>query len=538
VSSVPFEGVHPFAGWDLPWLLAARAQAIPHKTLLTWAPFDMPAQTYSYAHFHELVGCVAAGLQARGVRSGSRVLVHLDNCPEFLLSWCALAELGAVAVTTHTRSTVAELNYFITHAECMGAITQPSCLATVQGAGAHLSWVICTEHDAGVTDLAHALPASADRFAALLAQAAQGPRRQMPADPLRPLCVQYTSGTTSRPKGVLMTHGNALWGARVSAAHEQLVHSDVHLVYAPLFHVNALAYSFLPALWAGASVVLQPRFSSSRFWSVASTHGATWASMIPFALRALSAVERPAQHAFRCWGSGMAGSPIANELGIPQMGWYGMTETITQPISGEPALPNRAGSMGRAAPEYGVRIVNAQGEPVARGDRGLLEIRGVRGLSLFAGYLNDAPATRQAFTDDGWFITGDEAVQHEDGALDFAGRSKDMLKVGGENVSPLEVEQVIAGVAMVAEVAVVARPHALLGEVGVAFVRPGEGLSPAEQQRLVASIQDRCAATLADFKRPREVILVADFPRATLNKIAKAQLRARLNGADEWRQQP
>ena len=527
-----FEGVHPFAGLDLPWLLAAQAQAHPHKTLLTWAPFDMPAQAFSYVQFHDMVGRVAAGLQARGVHAGQRVLVHLDNCPEFLLSWCALAELGAVAVTTNTRCTAPELDYFITHSECVGVITQSAYLSTVNAAGGGVKWVICTEHNSGTVDPSNALPAKADRFGALFGHEALKPRRQVAADPLRPLCVQYTSGTTSRPKGVLMTHGNMLWGARVSAAHEHLVAGDVHLIYAPLFHVNALAYSFLPALWAGAGVVLQPRFSSSRFWSVANAHGATWASMLPFALRALLEVDRPKSHSFRCWGSGVAGSPIANQLGIHQMGWYGMTETITQPVTGEPGLPNRAGSMGRAAPEYGVRIVNDEGVPVQVGETGLLQVRGMRGLSLFAEYLNDEQATRKAFTEDGWFITGDKVAQHADGDIVFAGRDKDMLKVGGENVSPLEVELVISGVANVAEVAVVAKPHGLLGEVGVAFVRLNQSIPQAEQMRLSEAIHATCAGALADFKRPREIIYVDEFPRATLNKIAKAQLRARLNGAD------
>lgn len=296
------ERTHPFAGRDLPWLLAVQAQAVPQKTLLTWAPFDMPAKSFSYAQFHDMVGRVAAGLQARGVCAGQRVLVHLDNCPEFLLSWCALAELGAVAVTTNTRCMSSELEYFISHSECMGIITQSAYLPTLGEAALRGQWVICTGHNSGVLESCSPLAAEADRFDSLLGFESLTPRRQVAADPWRPLCVQYTSGTTSRPKGVLMTHGNILWGARVSAAHEQLQPSDVHLIYAPLFHVNALIYSFLPALWTGSSVVLQPRFSSSRFWPTAHAHGTTWASMLPFALRALMEVERPQSHPFRCWG--------------------------------------------------------------------------------------------------------------------------------------------------------------------------------------------------------------------------------------------
>ena len=524
------EREHPFAGLDVPWLLKMQTQASPHKTLLTWVPFDRPAEAYSYARFEALSLRLAAALSARGIGAGDRVLVHLENCPEFLLSWFALAHLGAVAVTSNTRCTAHELRYFLEHSECVAAITQPSLLEAVTQAGAGLKWVLCTDHNAGVPASPSALPERAERFDNVLQSAPAGFERDAQADPTRALCVQYTSGTTSRPKGVLMTHGNALWAGRVGVAHERLTGSDVHLIYAPLFHVNALAYSFLPALWAGASVVLQPRFSSSRFWSVACEHGTTWASMIPFASRALNAVERPKWQPFRCWGSGAAGVPLAKELGIPMMGWYGMTETISQPIVGDPCLPNREGCMGRAAPEYGVRIVNDNGWLCEIGETGLLQVRGVMGLSLFAGYLNDEPATRKAFDHEGWFITGDKVTRLASGDIAFAGRDKDMLKVGGENVSPLEVEQTIVGVAGVAEVAVVSRPHALLGEVAVAFVRLVDGVQPAAHThaRLTQEIHTRCEQALADFKRPREIVFVDEFPRATLNKISKAQLRTQL----------
>ena len=116
--------------------------------------------------------------------------------------------------------------------------------------------------------------------------------------------MQYTSGTTSRPKAVLWTHANALWGAKINAAHQDLHQSDVHQTYLPLFHTNALAYSMLASLWVGATCVIQPRFSASRFWNVAAAHGCTWTSTIPFCMKALLEHEIPKQHTFRLWGIG------------------------------------------------------------------------------------------------------------------------------------------------------------------------------------------------------------------------------------------
>ena len=151
-------------------------------------------------------------------------------------------------------------------------------------------------------------------------------------------------------------------------------------------------------------------------------------------------------------------------------------------------------------------------------------MRGVRGLSLFQEYLGNAAATAASFTADGWFRTGDRVDLLDDGSIRFGDRTKDMLKVGGENVAASEIERVIAAVPGVHECAVVARPHRMLDEVPVAFVLPAVGAPPD----LVSRITAACASQLADFKHPHEVRLVAELPRSTLEKVAKAQLRQRL----------
>jgi len=338
---------------------------------------------------------------------------------------------------------------------------------------------------------------------------------------MAPASVQYTSGTTARPKGVLWTHANALWGAKINAAHEDLRPDDVHLATLPLFHTNALAYSVLATLWAGATAVIQPRFSSSRFWIVAAKHRCTWSSMVPFCLRALAEVERPAHHTFRLWGNAMSEPPTDALFGVKTIGWWGMTETITHGIVGEPNLPNLSGAIGRPAPEYQILIEREDGAPVQPGETGHLKIRGVPGVSLFREYLNNPAATAESFDERGFFATGDRVTLMEDGFIRFADRSKDMLKVGGENVAASEIEQVILGVAGVHEVAVVARPHRMLDEVPVAFVirQPD---APAD---LAETILATCRQKLAGFKVPAEVRFVDEFPRSTLEKIAKAEMR-------------
>ncbi len=526
--------LHPFTGMDMPTLLAQRAQSRRDHPFIVWEPFQGQADSWSYGQFHDQVGRIAAGLRKRGVVAGERVLIHLDNCPEALLAWHACVWIGAVAVTTNARAADDELAYYASHSRAVAAITQPKFAQAVARNCPGLRWQVVTETDNG--DAPAAPVEAGQRFdSLLLAQAA--PRRA--PDPLAPCSVQYTSGTTSRPKAVLWTHANALWGARINAAHQDLRPSDVHLIHMPLFHTNALAYSALATLWAGGTAVLLPRFSASRFWPLSLKHGCTWGSMIPFCIRALMAHEVPAAHPYRLWGAAATGLPTDAHFRVRSIGWWGMTETISHGIVTDLHLPSPALSIGRPAPEYGIAIVEddslplAQARHVAPGGQGQLLVRGRRGLSLFQEYLDAPEATADSFTEDGWFRTGDQVELLEEGSIRFGDRSKDMLKVGGENVAASEVERVIAAVPGVQECAVVARPHRMLDEVPVAFVLPVPGLDAVARAALSQRIDAACLGQLADFKRPRALRLVDSLPRSTLEKVAKAELRRLLAAEPE-----
>jgi len=316
-----------------------------------------------------------------------------------------------------------------------------------------------------------------------------------------------------------------LWGAEMSAAHEDLGPKDVHLVHLPLFHTNAQVYSVLAALWAGGTVVLQPKFSASRFWPVSLKHRCTWTSLVRFCVRALEEHPVP-EHHYRYWGMPLCEPPSDAKFHVKSIGWWGMTETITHGIVGSTRLPNVPNSMGRAAPGYDVFVLDSEGQPAKPGAVGDLFIRGVPGVSLFQEYIDDPEATRAAFRRDGLFITGDRVRVGIDGELYFADRSKDMLKVGGENVAASEVERVILAVPGVREVAVVGRPDAVLGETVVAFIIPTA--AAASDNTLKERAVEACGISLASFKRPAEIRIVEEFPRATLEKVLKVELRRML----------
>ncbi|MDF1644523.1 MAG: AMP-binding protein [Pseudomonadales bacterium] len=512
------------AGMDIPWLLEQWVDKTPDKPFLIWEPFSGESESWSFRRLRDESRSLASGLASKGVKAGDFVLIHLDNSPEFVISWFACAQLGAVAVSTNTRSVARDLSYFADHVSAVCAITQPTFAELIKDSCPEIGFLVVTDNDVGVAAEVDAsiryMP-----FASLLDTPIDLPERA--TDPMANLAVQFTSGTTSRPKAVLWTHANALFGARVNAAHMRLVQDDITLTFLPLFHTNAQAYSMLGSLWGGGTMVLQPKFSASRFWPVSVKHHCTWSSMIPFAFKALAGQKMP-EHNYRFWGTG-AHIPMVKEIfGIESIGWWGMTETITHGIVTDLDHPGPAGNMGRAALEYGIQIRRSDGSMAKPGEKGHLFIHGVRGVSLFKEYYGDADATAKSFDENGWFDTGDIVRINECGALFFADRDKDMLKVGAENVAASEVEAVIMATELVSECAVVAQKHYMLDEVPVVFVIPnpnGQSLSEAELKEKLITY---CSVNLADFKVVRDVHIVDSLPRSTLEKIAKNELRKQL----------
>jgi crotonobetaine/carnitine-CoA ligase len=294
--------------------------------------------------------------------------------------------------------------------------------------------------------------------------------------------------------------------------------------------VVGFAWTFLPVLWAGGTVVLQPRFSASRYWPAALEHGCTVASQVVFTSRVLAELEVP-PHSFRQWTVARHVPEDAARFRVAEVSAWGMTEMVAQPIVGDPWSPQRPLSIGRPSVGYEIAVEHDDGRPVGPGETGHLLVRGERGLSIFQEYFGDPEATAAAFDERGYFRTGDRVVLHSDGWIQFADRTKDVIKVGGEGVSASEIEGVIAGLPGVAAVAVVGKPDSAYGEVPVAFV-VGDGTSAASEDALRELVLEACRSSLAKFKVPRTVVFVQDLPRVGFGKIAKAKLRESLAQRD------
>ena len=513
-------------GRDLPWLLSQWCERQPDKVFLIESSADAEDQQWTYAQFDEAVRRVAAGLTKLGVQKGQRLLIHMENCPAFLLTYFACAHLGIVAVITNTRSVARELAQSIQLTEVVGAVTQAHFLPLIAEAGSSLPFVIVSDappdtEPSAYSSVMDGTTQNHHRFNSLLEYPPISGHR--PVDPHCDLRVQFTSGTTSQPKAVLSTHANAIFAAQQTALGYGLTPDDVCQVFVPLFHTNGLSTLVTGTLWAGGTVLLQRKFSASYFWEPALKYRATWTCLpSAFFTQALKQYPVPAHH-FRFWIAGCSPAD-AQHYGVTTRGHWGMTEMITLPILDDPSHPSPVGSIGRPASGVEVVIRRDDGSVCTAGETGELFVRGIRGITIFKEYLNNPQGTANSFDADGWFITGDRVSIDAQGYLYFKDRKKDLLRVGGENVAASEIEALINQTGWVQECAVVGKKHAMLDEVPVAFVKPADNAPASLKEKLI----EHCKEHLADFKVIRDVYVVDDFPRASLQKIAKYKLREQL----------
>ena len=510
-----------FRGQDIPWLLDHRAEHRADHTFLVWEPKEGASRSWTYAEFAEQTKQVAAGLAAKGVTVGDMVLIHAENCPEAVIGWYACARVGAVAVTTNTRSVAAEVNYFIEHTKCVGAITQPKFASLVAEAGPDLGWIVVTDDNSGVPATDEELAHGRENFSALFGDAAAAPVR--PADPMLPAGILFTSGTTSKPKAVVHTHANALWAAKVNPTNIDFGPDDIYLASLPFFHVNTQSWAIWTVLGTGGTVVLQPKFSASKFWPVIEQYGVTHISLIPFVIKAAFEQGIPENHTVKVGVFGLIMPVLEQFMNMRVVAAYGMTELVTHCIHDNPYESYPELAMGKVSPGYEFIVVKEDGSLAEEGEMGEIWIRGIRGVTVCLEYLGNDEANEKFFTEDGWCRTGDIVQLTEGGNVVYRDRDKDALKVGGENVSAREVEDAIRQVPGLEDIAVVAKSHEMLDMVAVAFVILAD--KSADQDAVAEQILTVCKENLADFKVPRAVYFVDEFPTAELGKISKKDLR-------------
>ena len=494
--------------------VAARTDA----TFLVFERSDGKVHEWTYGEFDALVGRMAHALVSRGVNKGDSVNLALTNSPAFVATWLACARLGAWIVPSDPQSRTQEL------------IEHQSRTNTRVG--------ICSVHrqDEFMAAVNHAFPVIViDEDDCELDVLGSGSPVEWPSlDRLDRLAVMFTSGTTGRPKGVEITQANYSFAGQVMATAAQLQSGDRQFVVLPLFHANAQYYSFASAIAVGASVALMHTFSATRFLQQAKDHSVTHASLFAAPIRMILARGGdpvPGLRLKHCWYamniSDSQYEELSGLLGCRPRQLYGMTETIPAVLTDEASdpIPN---SMGFVSPECKVDVQDLEGNSVAVGEIGEIVCGGTRGVTLFAGYLDDPETTAKSFRGD-WFLTGDRATRDENGRHYFDGRRADVLKVAGENVSTVEVEQVLASHPAILEAAVVGQPDDIRDEVPVGFVVARDPSSAPPVDELHAW----CEARLSKSKRPRDITFVDELPRTSVGKIRKFLLKGSVGNVDE-----
>lgn len=470
------------------------------------------------------MSALVAALVARGVAPGDRVCILSRNIEEYAEAYWAIISAGAVAVPLNFRLAEPELERLIAHTEPTAYLVDAGMLPALERVDPSLPdtpTIVWGDGDNG------GLRPGWSWYDAIVAADTSEPRAP-DVDESDPMAIVYTGGTTGTPKGVVRTHRNAIGIAIVRPGHDVVGQRSTTMCVTPIFHVAGQG-ALLGWLTGSTIVMSSGRFDAEAFLAAVARHHVESVFIVPTMALALSQVEDPGRYdlsSLREWRSGSAALSVEIAQRVQDMyphvrlgNGAGSTEAGNYAVVWWDEMRTRPpGCIGRPPAGQEVRLVDLEAREVPPGELGEIVIRGVQ---VGRGYWNATEATEAAYRD-GWLHTGDLGRVDADGLLYLVDRIKDMIVTGGENVYPIEVEDVIFSVDGVRDVSVVGEPDERWGEVVVAVVVPDEG------RDVLAAVEAACERSLAGYKRPRWVVLTDSLPRTVAGKIDKLTLRRRV----------
>jgi fatty-acyl-CoA synthase len=510
--------------------LERAAIAFPSKTAVRYGERSM-----TYEEMSALTTRVARALQDGGVGEGDRVAFLCPNIPEMLVAHFAVPLLGAILVAVNTRLSPEEIRYILDHSGSKVLVGDSELLARLAPIVDDLQTV---EEIVSIDETGTDVPFQTSSWDDFVKRGTDERLSWAVDDEERTIAINYTSGTTGRPKGVMYTHRGAYLNALGEIIHSQHTPDSVYLWTLPMFHCNGWCTTWGVTAVGGTHVGLRA-VDSGEIWRLIDELGVTHLNAAPTVLIGL--VNDPAAHALeRPLTVTTAGAPPSpsligslSGLGASIVHVYGLTETYGPHTVCEiqPGFENLSQSeqsrfLSRQGVSYVIadptRVVDDSMADVARDSETMGEVV-MRGNNVMKGYFDNEEATEQAFRG-GYFHSGDVAVLHPDNYIDLRDRSKDIIISGGENISTIEVERAIVSHPAVLECAVVAIPHDKWGERPKAFItlKPGETVEPA-------ALIEHVRSQLAHFKAPDEVEVVDELPKTSTGKIQKYVLREK-----EW----
>ena len=495
-----------------------RARRAPDRPALS---FD--GQTWTYGELQARVQRLATQFDIGGVKAGDRVGYLGFNDPLLLVALFAATRIGAIFVPLNFRLTPHELETIVVDAGIHTLIVDDDHRAAIDGCRVKLSCAGYLKPGAVVEGWKSAEPGATEASAHGVSTPG------VPSQPQDVAAILYTSGTTGRPKGVMLTHAN-LWANNLNwLLAVDYASSDVVLNCAPLFHVGGLCVTVLPTLLAGGHVVLQRSFVPDEYLAAIVRHGVTVSFAVPAMLLAATqhaSFENTDLSTLRLMICGGAPVPepllrLFNGRGVPMSQGFGMTESASAITFLESDLAiDKLGSCGKSTLLSDIRLIDADGNEIT--EAGVKGEICMRGENVTPGYWNQPAASADALDAQDWFRSGDIGYCDAEGYLYVCDRLKDMIISGGENIYPAEVENVLYAHPAILEVSIVGAPDPRWGERAVAFVafKPGQQLS-------LQDLQAFAAQRLARYKLPRELRQIDALPRNSNGKVLKAELRAR-----------
>ncbi|MGV0806576.1 long-chain-fatty-acid--CoA ligase [Mycolicibacterium setense] len=504
-------------GSNQTWLdqIDRHAHLTPHR-----AAFVFEGVPTTWADLRRRVSALAGALTDWGVGRGDRVAVLMSNRPEFMETILAANAIGAIAVPVNFRLSADEVRFILADSGAV-ALAADADLAT-----------LASEVRDALTGPAVLLVSGVEngRFDALVAGPAR--ERHIEVGELDPALIMYTSGTTGRPKGAVLTHLNLAVQTQTMIRCWRLYREDeINLCSTPMFHIGAIG-AIAPMIAMGTTTVIMPsgKFDPEAMLDTLERERITHVFMVPAQWQAVVDVPGAGRRAARLrvmsWGAAPATVTLLERMaeafpGVQNVSTFGQTEmspTATV-LDGEDAI-HKIGSVGRPVPAVNIRIVDDEMSDVPCGEVGEIVYRGP---GVMQGYWNLPEATAEAFAG-GWFHSGDLVRQDEDGFLYVVDRKKDMIISGGENIYCAEVENVLAAHPAIADVAVVAAPHEKWGETPAAVVVPRDPGAPPSFDEITAW----CQARLAPYKKPTQLHLLDALPRNASGKVLKPVLRQQM----------
>lgn len=497
-----------------------------NKTALVFEDISGNTRQYTYAELNREINRAANLFLSLGIKKGDKVAIQLHNSPEFIVSWFGLAKIGGVMVPINAHYLHGESAYILQKCDIKTIVIEKKFFEiydTIQRKGdAALETILVARMEHGED-----IPGTVN-FGREMAQQPDTLQTIVPLSSDDVAEILFTSGTTSRPKGVVITHYNLLFAGRYTSWQCCLRGDDRYLTMMPACHIDFQCTAAMPTFTTGAAFIMLEKYSAHRFWSQVCLHRATITECIPLMVRTLLLQPEQTWERSHCLREVLFYLDLAESekdafiqrFGVRFLTSYGMTETIVGIIGDRPGDARRWPSIGRVGLTYEAKIVDECGNEVEPGTLGEICVKGIPGKTILREYYNAPEATARVLSKDGWLRTGDNGFMDEDGYFYFMDRNMNLIKRSGENISGTEIENVLVCHPKIVDAAVVGVPDDISDEAVKAFViiKEGETLS-------VDEIFEYCSAHIAKFKVPSYIEIRKSFPRSCSGKVQKNVLK-------------